>query len=832
MRNSFLLSVAVLAFGAASSVASAAPAKPADLEITSVAPATFVRPTTGWTTVNYALTVTNKGGTAIKGVQFMDVIPSEAHVASITGTICSYASKIVKCNLGTMNSNASVTINILVMVYPMPKCKVISSKNTALVWATGIEKNYANNQVVNTTKFTCPVITSSSSSSLVSSSASSVATSSSVASSSIASSIPSSSSQASSVQTSSSVASSAASSVQSSAQSSSEVSSSVSSSSVPASSSSVASSEQSSSVISSIASSSSVSSVVSSSSSSSTAPIVRPTLYIAEKNIGTNDIAVKNQKNVSLLRFEASANEVEDLLLTVVTFNARAGSLLNAQNYALWVDTDGDFAVDTIIQMGAFAQGTPSVVRFNQITGGGYVIPAEGTVLFEVRADIASNFQNNPQIQLQFATNGSDYIEAETLDDGAIAIGVATNGTCASSFCQINVTTATSKLWNLVSQGSLFVTKDSTPVRSRQLLGGALGEAILRLQFRAEYEDIDVTDLQFTSIGNQAQSIDRLELFKDGETTPFTTATVGGCGTDQVITNYNGVSVRTFCSNTENRELVIPKGQELDVLVRPRMKTDANGGISGEAIQIFVSGTPISDNATGRGAVRARGTFSSNNLVANDGDNLSEGEIFIGTNTPAVNNDIVSNPNVTVLSKIMSITNADPDADNTSIPTGVRPIGQFRFTAATNSNFQNGNNKVVLEDIIFNVNAANVSLANAFKFYNKADSSSKHSCSIIGTSGTTSFVHCAGISSSWVNSAIDSGESVTFVLEADITNPMVNAGQNSVLQVSIQNFNDMAQTTLGTSSSHIRWNDKDAMSVPLLWIEYPDAVINSTSYNN
>jgi hypothetical protein len=52
-------------------------------------------------------------------------------------------------------------------------------------------------------------------------------------------------------------------------------------------------------------------------------------LTVAVKAIGTTDTAVKNAKNVQLLRFEARAGEAEDVLLTKAIFQAQSGSLLN-----------------------------------------------------------------------------------------------------------------------------------------------------------------------------------------------------------------------------------------------------------------------------------------------------------------------------------------------------------------------------------------------------------------------------------------------------------------------------------------------------------------------
>ncbi|MBI2117902.1 hypothetical protein HYT95_03295, partial [Candidatus Peregrinibacteria bacterium] len=78
--------------------------------------------------------------------------------------------------------------------------------------------------------------------------------------------------------------------------------------------------------------------------------IATPELTVAVKGLSAADTAVKNAKSVNLYRFEARASESKDLLLTKAIFDAESGSLLNAQNYALWVDTNADATVDTILE--------------------------------------------------------------------------------------------------------------------------------------------------------------------------------------------------------------------------------------------------------------------------------------------------------------------------------------------------------------------------------------------------------------------------------------------------------------------------------------------------
>ncbi len=579
--------------------------------------------------------------------------------------------------------------------------------------------------------------------------------------------------------------------------------------------------------------------------------IANPELTIAGRALKATDTAVKNSKNVTLLRFEGRAGEAEDILFTSAIFESESGSILNGQNYTLWADTDGDSNVDTVLQSGESAQS--GLVTFDDLTGGGFVIPAEDTIIFEVHSDISASLTND-DIKLRFDTGSTSYVEAEQVDDGSSLSGIKTNSTaCSVTTCEIIVTTAGSTSYNLVNQGDLFVTRSSS-VRSRQLLGGALEDSILQLQFRSQNEDIEVTDLQLTSSGSTASAVERLELYRLGATTPFASATIGGCGSDDVLTTNNGnggATVTTFCANMENRQFVVKEGETTDVVVRPRMKTDEQGASSKQVIQFFISKQAVSNNGTGSGAVRARGSESSNNLVANDaagGSSTTSGEVFIGTNTPSnTNSDIVGNPNHVVLSKYASITNANPDADNTNVPTGQsRPFGQFRFTTATNANTLNGLNKSVLSGVIFNVNATNVLLGSGnqtaaatsdFKFYNKNDTSTKATClaSVVSASGSFT-VRCAGLPSSNVDVTQDSGESVTYVLEAEVVNSKISSNSTSTLQASISEFTDFSKDVnrFGTSTneSHVHWIDRDTSDTNFFWIEYPDTVVNSTSYKS
>lgn len=587
--------------------------------------------------------------------------------------------------------------------------------------------------------------------------------------------------------------------------------------------------------------------------------VATPELSVAVKGLATSDTAVKNSKNVALYRFEARASEAEDLLLTKAVFDSQSGSLLNGQNYAIWVDTNSDSTVDTILEKGVASQS--SKVSFTQLAGGGYVVPKEQTVVFEVHADISASLTNN-DLMLKFATGTADqatYLEVEEVDDGSSLSGIKTNttpgcqkntDTTAETNCGIVVTTVYSTIWLLVNQGNLFVSKDTTPVRNRQLLGGALGDAILRLQFRAENEDVDVTDIQFTSSGSSATSVDRLELYKEGDTTPFGEATIGGCGSDDVLANNSEgtTTVKTFCSNMESRQLIVKEGQNLNVIIRPRLKTDVAGATSNQQIQFFLDHTPVSNEAKGSGAVRARGLESNNNLDANSGDSTAAGEVFIGrTSANATNVRVNGEKHLSVLAKIASITNANPDANDSAVPIGLSPVGQFKFTAASNSNTLNGINKFVLSGVVFNVNATNVIVSGSgFKIYNKADATQKKACKAFTTDTSTErntsdnsasgsfIVECKGLDGSVVNTVVDPGASTTFVLEGNITNAKVGSNTSS-LQISLGRFTDSTQGNFGVHNStrnYLHWLDKDTATVNFYWVEYPETVVKSTSYKS
>lgn len=494
-------------------------------------------------------------------------------------------------------------------------------------------------------------------------------------------------------------------------------------------------------------------------------------LAIAEKSGPASDTAVANQRNLNFGRVEARATG-KDLLITTAQFTVQQGQIANATNWSLWSDTDRNGTVDTIVGR-ATPQG--NLVTFD-IFGGGTVITMGQTALMEVHADAASSLTSNPTLQI-----GLTSVIAETLNEGT-----------PLPAHQIGITRTPQTLWSFVSQGNLIVTRDATPVRSHDVLGGTLSDDLLRVQARSEYEDIDVTYIGIDVTG-PSSSIDRIELFLSGQTTPFAVASVAGARSGD-----------TFGVVMNGRNLIVPKGSDVDILARARVRSDVDGGVRGEQFALAVD------------TLMARGEFSTNEI------------------TPSLPNGSVTGPaHRVVMSKVSGITNANPDANGTAIPIGAeRSIGQFKFTGAANSNTRNGINRSVISEIAFDVNATNVAInAGGFSLFNKADSSSRLTTyrlermdgSVIPNTGTVTGVFrviFTGIESSLVDSEISSGSDATLVLGAEVTNAKISNAASSTLQTSIR-------------PAAIRWIDRDAGGlVSLLGIEWPDTSVFSTSYQS
>jgi len=560
------------------------------------------------------------------------------------------------------------------------------------------------------------------------------------------------------------------------------------------------------------------------SSSSAQQPTSQPSngsamLTIRELDIGANEIVLPGQKGILLKRFEVETRSDTNVQLVLMIFGGdmlwnsqNSSGALKMQNYSLYMDTNGDGTAETLFNAKQKADGPAAVSFTNNRTFVG------GTkTLFEMRADMLSPVSN---IQLGYSfMNIAQPVTALNTANGLALSGMSKNGVCPVSSCSMQLITLPPKKINVAQQGALYITKSATPVPSHQILGGALSDILFRAQLRAERETISVSKMAFFIPGNGFSGIDHLQVFASGYT--------GVVGYAQK-TKCPSVSNSAFCV-TFNPALSVLPGTPMELSVKAQLKSDEQGAVSGQEIGISLDpGFP--------GVVEARGVTSQNLLTISNGDSVDQGEFFIGTPTPGIHQAVTSTIHTILLQRFSKVENASWEVDGTAIPSGVAPIGHFRFFAPYNGNTKNGLNKATITDLIFTVNLANIQMnPNSFKLYNRADTTTKTPCSVLDyTEGASTFhVACWNMADGAVNTILPPSSSSVLVLEGEVTDTDTAFFGRSTLQVSLDSFTDATLKGVSSESSHIRWLDGDSgTSQEFFWIEQQESVIRSTAYSN
>ena len=524
-------------------------------------------------------------------------------------------------------------------------------------------------------------------------------------------------------------------------------------------------------------------------------PTRHGSLRIDQRPLGTLTTA-KGANDIVLLSFNAVAGR-QNMFLNVVKFKTDTGSFDSATNYRLYYDQSGDGNPNT--------RADSAVPQGDFLTFANLSIPVrEGEyTAVELRADIPnSGTLNNFSVQL--ATSLSDFIEGTDAVDGEDVTGIKTdNADCTQvSICWIAVYTQTSRMITLGTVGSLYVSKDSSGISSHQLLLGEKSQDVLRLEFFAQDEDIEVTKV---GIGGGTSSIDHLELYYEGASSSFATARQSTCTT---------VASGLFCADTA---FIVKKNDTVDVIVRTVVKSDASGGTSGETVT-FVLSAAIAGNV----AVEARGASSQVELIQNDGDSTAAGEVFIGRSNAGSNNAIEGPTHDLVGAKFASISNSHIDGDDSPVPSGLSTIGQFTFRAEQNSNSMLGNNAINFRTLVFKISATNISFVDgSIGIFNPSNSGTVHSCSNSGTTGNIT-VTCSSLTSSVIATGISEGDSLEIAVQGNISDPQVSNG-NSVLQVQLSSLG--SRSSLGT----IVWDDD---VFPFEWVDLGVSKVSSTLYRS
>lgn len=516
-------------------------------------------------------------------------------------------------------------------------------------------------------------------------------------------------------------------------------------------------------------------------------------LRIEQRPVSVTTVS-PGEKDVTLLAFDAIAGR-QDVIMTNLVFRAKAGTLSAATNFRVYADSDGDGIADALA--GTASPGS-STVSFSSIA---IAVPEGAAVRVELVADFQAGISSG-SFGVEFALDNARFVQGIGMADGRDLTGIELDGAdCAeTSICWIGVYTFPSApLFQIVGRGNLYVTAASQPVGSRQLLAGKTTDDLLRITFRANGEDVRVKTVKLHA---EETVFSQLLLYAAGGTFPIATAWT---------TNCSPVVSGQFCASTS---FVVPRDQEVTYIVRGVVKSEEQGGTSGASAAVRMEADPAIQ------AVQAEGVNSQEDLTFNDGDTIEEGEVFLGRSVPGADQDIIGPTHTVVFAKILSIQNANSDPDQSSVPTGTRSFGKFRFTAAQNDNMPDGRNEVEFQRIVFTVNATNVQfLAGSFKLLNALDPTKTHECAASAYTGSIS-VTCDNLASSQIGTVIQSGGSIDLELRGFIVTPQMNPG-TSILQASLQSLSD--PTAIGT----IEWSDG---ITTIGWVDIGQLSVNSTTY--
>lgn len=521
-------------------------------------------------------------------------------------------------------------------------------------------------------------------------------------------------------------------------------------------------------------------------------PVRHGALRLEQRPAATLSIA-KGASDISLLAFDVLAGR-QDVYLTQLKFKAGVGSLTSARNYRLYYDANGDGTAEKLL--------ATAVPQNEKLSFGTLSIPVKDGYYtrVELRADIASGGAVD-DFSVQFDTTDPDYVQGVDAVDAEDVVGIETDDAECQlvSICWIAVYTKDARLITIGTQGSLYVTQDNVSVGNRQLLAGALSDTLLRLKFRALEENISVTKI---TIGGGTESVDSLELFEEGSSTPFAVARKVAC--DSVVTGQ-------FCADTN---FLVPRDVEKRIVVRARVNADTAGATSGDTVTLTLTA-----NTSTNVAIEAWGEASFKELNQNNGNATAEGEIIIGRESAGTNSAITGTTHDIVAAKFASVQNSHGDPDGTAIPTGEATIATFRFSALPNTNSFGGLNNIVLESLTFKVTSTNVQFASSsFVLYNPQSPGTTVSCTG-GTTGVITVV-CGSLEGSAINTVIAQGSSIELALRGTVTNPQVGAG-NSTLQAQISGFGSRG------SSGPILWND-EVFSYD--WVDLDSTTVRSTLY--
>lgn len=534
-------------------------------------------------------------------------------------------------------------------------------------------------------------------------------------------------------------------------------------------------------------------------------PVRIAIVQIDQQTTGALSTVARGQKDVPLLKFTAVAGR-QDAILTSLSFRPSVGSLLYAQHYELAMDRNNDGVYETIAQ----AEGKASSNRliFDDMFHGGVVLPAGLSISFVVRADLVSTL-GPVSLGLEFDSSLPDYVQAQGVLDGIQLEDIETDGSCPSGGCFIRVNTKGTTSIDIQQTGNLYVTQDTLPVRSHLLVAGSQSDEVLRLRLRSDGEDIDLKTLRIDGVPSTVES---LLLFRTTPGQPtsgtaFAQASHGQCP-EQAATR--------FCADLGLSTFVVSPSSEAVISVVAKLKNDQLGGVSGETMTLSL----LSSTAPSSSAVEARGISSLETLAQNDGDGFAEGEIFIGTSSPAANIAMSGMPNDIALANINAVTN-EGLTTSSAIPTGQSVLGSFKISAVPHTNSFQGQNDVFIKTLSFFVTAQNVQLDPAtLTLSSKDDPATTIPCT--GGLSTGTFTVTCTLTPGSIQYRISQGQSVTYRLSANVTNGQLSAGTSKL-------FVTLPVLGQRSTTNSIVWSDE---VTTFQWVDIPATSVTGTIFGN
>jgi cysteine-rich repeat protein len=336
--------------------------------------------------------------------------------------------------------------------------------------------------------------------------------------------------------------------------------------------------------------------------------------------------AFSGQQDIPVMRFTAVADK-NAVDLGGLGFSIPQSFAQPQITFTLWQDTNGDGVVDTKISDLATSGNNFATGPFTPNTGH---IDTGKTVLFEVHANIDSSISPYGAYYNVLSNVAFVPYSVDATTGGTPLYGEVLNGLCGS-YCgiAINASTTLSPVITVYRTGSLFVSR-SYPYTSQVLQRGQLGPSALNLLFEAKREDVSVHRIQFSIPYTDALSVDHLDVFETGKTTPIGTATPRDC-TPTATSSYG-----VFCLTLPEGSFVVPDGGSRSLEVHPFIMADplANTATTHSfaiSVQAALPSAYLTRVYTECGnSVCATGVTSNRSLAKSDGDKRDLGELIIG----------------------------------------------------------------------------------------------------------------------------------------------------------------------------------------------------------